>query len=67
MNAVTVTELPDCAAEQVIRDHFAPKLELVPVALPVYPSKRLHAAPNNREEREYVRRVAVRDGLRRVA
>lgn len=69
MNAVTVTELPDCAAEQVIRDHFAPKLELVPVAqvLPAYLSKRLHSAPNNREEHEYVRRVAVRDGLRRAA
>ena len=42
-------------------------LQPLPKVLPVYPSKQLPCKPNNQAEREYLRRVAVRDGLRRVA
>ena len=42
-------------------------LQPLPKVLPVYPSKQLPCAAVNREEREYLRRVAVRDGLRRAA
>lgn len=66
MNAVTVTELPAHAAEQFIREHFAPKLELVPMAqvLPVYPAKRLHGPAANEAERRFERAQAVRESLR---
>ena len=66
MNAVTVTELPAHAAEQAIREHFAPKLELVPIkqVLPVYPAKRLHAPAGNEAEHSFERAQAVRESLR---
>lgn len=66
MTDVEMSELPAVAAEQFIREHFAPKLELVPVVqvLPVYPAKRLHAPAGNEAEHSFERAQAVRESLR---
>lgn len=66
MTDVEMSELPAVAAEQFIREHFAPKLELVPMVqvLPVYPARTLHAPPSNEAERRYERALAVRASLR---
>lgn len=66
MTGIQATELPEHASAQFIREHFAPKLELVPMAqvLPVYPAKRLHAPAGNEAERNFERAQVVRESLR---
>ena len=65
--------IPGLEVSEATHDDFvssmAGLLDLQPVqqVLPVYPSKKLPCAPNNKAERDFVRWVAVRDGMRRAA